>query len=71
MKYFLGEIYITHKKTWLGWFRFDHQFTTDLIEAKDWLTAKETYNEYATKTMGQKPEYRYQVFVTMPIKSAQ
>jgi len=68
MKYFLGEIYITHKKTWFGWFKFDHLFTTDLIETKDWLTAKEIYNQYATNAMRAHPECRYQVFVSNPIK---
>jgi hypothetical protein len=68
-QYFLGEVYVTHKKTWFGWLRFDHLFATDLIEAEDWLTAKVKYNDHITKTMNKDlSSYRYDVIVSNAVK---
>jgi hypothetical protein len=68
-QYFLGEIYITHKKTWFGWVRFNHLFTTDLIEATDWLEAKQKYKNYVeTKMATELSKYRYEVIVSNPVK---
>jgi hypothetical protein len=69
MKYFLGEIYITHKKTWFGWLRFDHLYTTDLIEANDWLDAKLKYKHYvATELLVPLSGYRYDIIVSNAVK---
>lgn len=69
MRYFLGEIYITHKKTWLGWVKFNQKYSTSLIEAKDWLTTKELYNNHAAKIMANDaPNYRYRTFVSNPVR---
>ena len=65
MKYFLGEIIITHKKTWFGWNEFYHVFTTRLVLAKDWLEAKDKFNKYADEYMKGKmgKNHKYECFV--------
>lgn len=69
MRYFHGEIFVTHKKTWLGWIKYKHLFTTDLIEAEDWLVAKRVYDDYANKTMANKLRgYKYITCVSSAIK---
>jgi hypothetical protein len=36
MKYFLGEIVITHRKSLFGWHEYYHKFTIILITANNW-----------------------------------
>lgn len=68
-KYFLGEIVVTHKKTWFGWLAFTHVLTTHLVVAKDWAEAKIKYDEYAANYMagGKYSKYRYETFVISAI----
>lgn len=65
MKYFLGEIVVTHRNTWFGWMEFNHVLTTQLIIAEDWLEAKDKFRKYATEYMSGKKysKYMYEIFV--------
>lgn len=68
MKYFLGEIIITHKKTIFGWVEYTQQFSIVLVIAEDWLLAREKTSAWATQKMEPlKKEYRYKHFTTNPI----
>lgn len=68
MKYFLGEIYITHRKTWFGYIPMDHMLTSVLIEAKDFIEAKIKCTYWANDYMQpHKDKYKYTSFVTSPI----
>jgi hypothetical protein len=68
MKYFLGEIFITHKKTWFGWIEYTENFSIILIEAKDWLTAKDKCDQWAIEKISTlNGKYRTRHFTTMAI----
>lgn len=68
MKYYLGEIYITHRKTWFGYIFYNLLYSSVLIEADDFLEAKTKCTEWANdymKEFGDK--YKYTSLVTCPI----
>lgn len=69
MIYFLGEIYITHRKTIFGWFEYTKIFSTTLVIADDWFEAKAKTEKWANGKMeGLNKKYRYTSFTTIPIK---
>lgn len=68
MKYFLGEIYITHRKTFFGSIPLSHLVTTELIEADNWKAAKEKFNLYIEERYAPKlKKFKYVSFVSIPI----
>lgn len=46
MKYYLGEIYVTHRKILWWWVEYTEKFSTTLIIAQDWLTARDKCREW-------------------------
>lgn len=68
MKYFLGEIFITHRKTIFGWVEYTERFSIVLVRADDWFQACAKTDAWAAKTMeGKTKKYKYKHFTTIPI----
>jgi hypothetical protein len=68
MRYYLGEIYISHRKTWFGYIPADHMFNSVLIEANDFFEAKCKCTNWANEYM--KPygdKFKFTSLVTAPI----
>lgn len=70
MKYFLAEIYITHRKTWFGWMDSNSKMSIQLIEANNYAEANEKTQEWAEgrmKELGLNGKYKYKAFTTPAI----
>lgn len=70
MKYYLAEIYITHRKTWFGWIEYSNKLSTILVEAKDYIEAHKKTLEWAKcriKEMKGEKKWKYQCFTTSAI----
>jgi len=68
MKYYLGEIYVTHRKVLFWYFPYPYKFTAVLVEAKDWVNANEKMGKYADKYMDEmKHKWKYKFYTTEPI----
>lgn len=68
MKYFLAEIYITHRKVFFGYIAFTAHFTSILVEAENWEIASEKTKTWATNRMEEFGKtYKYKHFTTPTI----
>jgi hypothetical protein len=68
MKYYLGEIFVTHRRVLFWWIPNIDRYTSVLIEAKSWYEANEKCGNWADKKMAHLTnQYKYKFFTTSPI----
>lgn len=68
MKYYIGEIYVTHRKVLWWWVEYTEKFSITLIQAPDWLSAREKCKKWHDdKTEELNGKYRTTYFTTSSI----
>lgn len=70
MKYYLGELYVTHRKFFGFWKPFTHKLSLTLITAYSWDEAQDKVVKWADQRMAEmgKPEkWKYKAFATPAI----
>ena len=68
--YYLAEIFITHRKTWLGWMPYDNKLSIQLVAAINFAEAHKKTLEWAEermKELGICGKYKYKAFTTPAI----
>lgn len=65
MKYYLGELYVTHRKTWFGWMEHTQSLSIRLVIADNWTEAQSKFKDWSTERMKtMKGTWKWESFIS-------
>lgn len=68
MNYYLGEIFVTHRRLLFFWIEYTDRYSCTLIKADSWTSANEKCKSWADdKTSTLKDKYKFRQFTTPAI----